>query len=117
MDCVFVFGRARRLEAATRGGGMSEDDAGLEGGAIRVGSEGGAMEKAGTGAEARWAEFMAGNEGGGRLSSVSSSDESWWESRVNVGTAGAFVPSCGVAFGVDCGESCEEMTMPFVDAS
>lgn len=71
------------------------------------------MEKEGTGAEARCAEFMAGNEGGGRVSSASSSEESRSVSRVKIGTAGAFAASSAVAFGVDCGESCGEMSDPF----
>lgn len=95
-------GSARRLEGATRGGGMREEVAGLAGGAMRVGLEGGGMEKEGGGAEALCAEFSAGKDGGGRLSSSSSSSDSsvscWL--RVKTGTAGAFWPSFGKAFGV-----------------
>ena len=76
IDCV-VFGRARRFDAATRGGGINDDEAGFKGGAMELGFGGGAIV---VGVETRppalCAEFMAGNEGGGRLSSsLSSSSE------------------------------------------
>lgn len=102
MDGVDV-GSARRLEGATRGGGMREEVAGLEGGAMRVGMLGGGLAMDGFGPEARWAEFMAGNEGGGRLSSSSSSSSSELSCSlsVNVGTAGALSSLLGAAFGVD----------------
>lgn len=101
-------GRARRLEGATRGGGMREV-AGLAGGAMRFGLVGGGgMEiegtGTGTGPEARCAELMAGNEGGGRLSSSSSSELSC-SFRVKVGTAGASFSGRGAALGVVCGDS------------
>ena len=97
-------GRARRLEGATRGGGMREV-VGLEGGAMRFGLVGGGMVKEGIGTEALWAEFSAGKEGGGRLSSSSSSlSEFSCSLSVKVGTAGAFPASCGEAFGVVCGD-------------
>jgi hypothetical protein len=70
-----VVGKARSLEGATRGGGMSDEVAGLEGGPMRFGFEGGGMANDGAGAEALCAEFSAGKEGGGRLSSSSSSSE------------------------------------------
>lgn len=80
-DGVWV-GRARRLEALSEGGGMSDEEAGLAGGAMDAGFGGGAIDMAGgamdmdgDGADALWAEFSAGNEGGGRLSSSSSSSE------------------------------------------
>lgn len=50
-DCVWV-GKARRFEALSEGGGMSEEDAGFAGGAMRVGFGGGAMDMVGEGAEA-----------------------------------------------------------------
>lgn len=103
----FAVGRARRLEGATRGGGMSED-AGLAGGAMRFGLLGGGMDSEEgmvEGPEARCAEFMAGKEGGGRLSSsVSSSSERSCSLSVKVGTAGASFSVRGAALGVVCGE-------------
>jgi hypothetical protein len=104
IDCEEV-GKARRLEGATRGGGM-RDVVGFMGGAMRFGFGGGAMAKVGIGAwpPALCAELRAGKEGGGRLSSSSSSSELGWASSVKVGTAGAFGLSCGAAFGVVCGE-------------
>lgn len=88
------------------------DEAGLGGGAMEAGFGGGAMSDGGCGdgdgagraAEARWAEFMAGNEGGGKLSSASSSELSSAAS-VRLGMAGAFggLPR-GAALGVVCGE-------------
>ena len=51
------------------------------------------------GFEARCAEFRAGKEGGGRLSSSSLSLELWCSSSVNDGIAGAFA-ELAVAFGV-----------------
>lgn len=93
-------GRARRFEAATRGGGMSEV-AGLGGGAMRVGLlDGGGMTENEGALEARCAEFMAGKEGGGRSSSSSSSELSCSLS-VNVGTEDALSSGTGIAFGVD----------------
>ena len=68
-------GRARRFEGATRGGGISEDVAGFMGGAMRFGFGGGAIASIGGRPPARCAEFRAGKEGGGRLSSSSSSSE------------------------------------------
>lgn len=102
MDGVAV-GNARRFEGATRGGGMSEEVSGLEGGAMGVGLLGGGMEMDGGGPEALCAEFIAGKEGGGRLSSSSSSESSCSLS-VNVGTAGASFSFLCVALGVDCGD-------------
>jgi hypothetical protein len=67
-----------------------------------VGFEGGAMDKAGEGAEALWAEFKAGKEGGGRLSSSSSSSELSWAASVKVGTSSVFW--VGVALGVVAGD-------------
>lgn len=96
-------GRARRFDAATRGGGMSEV-VGLGGGAMRVGllgCGGGAMPDNDGALEARCAEFMAGKEGGGRSSSSSSSSELSCLLSVKVGTAGASPSGTGVAFGVD----------------
>jgi hypothetical protein len=57
------------------------------------------------GFEARCAEFRAGKEGGGRLSSSSSSLslELWCSSSVNDGIAGAFAV-LAVAFGVVAGD-------------
>lgn len=75
IDCV-VFGRARRFDAATRGGGINEDDVGFIGGAIRLGFGGGAILGVGARPPALCAEFRAGNEGGGKLSSSSSSSSS-----------------------------------------
>jgi len=94
-------GRARRFEAATRGGGMSEV-VGLGGGAMRVGllGGGGGMADNEGALEARCAEFMAGKEGGGRSSSSSSSELSCSLS-VKVGTADALSSGTGTAFGVD----------------
>jgi len=108
IDWVEVLGRARRFEAATRGGGMSEV-VGFGGGAMSEGLLGGGMVDGGGmadsegGFEARWAEFMAGKEGGGRLSSSSSSELSCSLS-VKVGTAGASFSEAGAAFGVDSGD-------------
>lgn len=104
-----VLGRARRFEGATRGGGMSEvvvlGVATLEDGGMRFGFVGGGMEREGAGPEALWAEFKAGNEGGGRLSSSSSSSSSdasfSCSLSVKVGTATAVLSSWGKAFGVD----------------
>lgn len=78
-------GKGRRLEADTRGGGaMSEgEDEGFDGGAMlpfdvggamTLGRGGGDMVKLGglcAGFDARCAEFKAGNDGGGILSSSS----------------------------------------------
>jgi hypothetical protein len=114
IDGEEVLGRARRFEAATRGGGMREV-VGFGGGAMRFGLpgggiadggdmvDGGGMEDSEVGLEALCAEFMAGNEGGGRLSSSSSSELSCSLS-VKVGTAGASVSEAGAAFGVDSGD-------------
>lgn len=55
------------------------------------------------GFEARCAEFRAGKEGGGRLSSSSLSLELWCSSSVNDGIAGAFA-ELAVAFGVVAGD-------------
>jgi hypothetical protein len=71
-------GRARRFEGATRGGGISDEVEGFDGGAIAIepfGLGGGAMEKAGRCPPALCAEFSAGKDGGGMLSSSSSSSE------------------------------------------
>lgn len=84
IDCEDV-GRVRRFEAFRVGGGMSEE-AGLAGGPIEAGFGGGAMKAAGEGAEALCAEFNAGKDGGGRLSSSSSSELSW-AAKVKVGTS------------------------------
>lgn len=97
-----LLGRGRRLEAATRGGGM-RDVVGLGGGAMRVGLLGGGMEDEEGALEVLCAEFMAGNEGGGKLSSSSSSELSCSLS-VNDGTAGTFCSDFGSAFGVDSGD-------------
>jgi hypothetical protein len=103
-----VLGRARRLEAATRGGGIREV-VGFGGGAIRFGllgrgmADGGGIAESEGGLEALCAEFMAGNEGGGKLSSSSSSELSCSLS-VKVGTAGASCSDTGAAFGVDSGD-------------
>jgi hypothetical protein len=102
MDCEDVFGNARRFAGATRGGGM-RDVVGLDGGAMRFGLLGGRMDIVGLCAEALCAEFIAGNEGGGRLSSSSSSELSCSLS-VNVGTAGASCSVFGAALGVDSGD-------------
>lgn len=63
---------------------------------------GGAIDTIGDGADALCAEFRAGKEGGGRLSSSSSSELSCAAS-VKVGTA-PFAPSFGVALGVPSGD-------------
>jgi hypothetical protein len=82
---------------------------GFGGGAMRFGllgggiADGGGMADSEVGLEALCAEFMAGNEGGGRLSSSSSSELSCSLS-VKVGTAGASVSEAGAAFGVDSGD-------------
>jgi hypothetical protein len=98
IDCVDV-GSARRFEGFIRGGGISEG--GFGGGAMPTGFEGGAMPPSvgGAGAEALWAEFMAGKEGGGRWSSSSSSELSCSAS-VKVGIAGPFAAAFGTALGV-----------------
>jgi hypothetical protein len=110
-------GKGRRLEADTRGGGaMSEgEDAGFDGGAMlpfdaggamTVGRGGGAIVKLGglgAGFDARCAEFKAGNDGGGRLSSSSLELELWCSSRVKDGMAGA-VALLAVALGVVAGD-------------
>lgn len=102
IDCEDV-GSARRFEGATRGGGIREEDAGRAGGAMRVGFADVAL-KVGCfiGAEARCAEFMAGNEGGGRLSSSSSSSDpsSSCALSVNCGTEAVVAASAEDAFGV-----------------
>ena len=56
------------------------------------------------GFDARCAEFGAGNEGGGRLSSSSLSLELWCSSSVKDGMAGAFA-LLAVAFGVVAGDN------------
>lgn len=81
---------------------------GLDGGAMRFGLVGGGILKDGVGAEALWAEFSAGKEGGGRLSSSSSSSELSCSLSVKVGTAGAFCAPCGEALGVVCGDGLDE---------
>lgn len=70
-------GSARRFDDATRGGAIREDVGGFMGGAMRFGFGGGAIAKLGGGAPAPalCAELRAGKEGGGRLSSSSSSSE------------------------------------------
>jgi hypothetical protein len=101
MDCESL-GRARRLEGTMRGGGaMSEEDAGFAGGAMSVGFEGGAMNAGG--ADVLCAEFIAGNEGGGRLSSSSSSELSCSAS-VKVGMAAPLWALLGTALGVVWGD-------------
>jgi hypothetical protein len=103
----------------TRAGGAIRegDEAGFDGGAMpfvaggamRLGFGGGCIEKLGVGFEARCAEFKAGNEGGGRLSSSSPSSELWCSSSVKEGMAGAFALTA-VAFGVVAGDnSCKVM--------
>jgi hypothetical protein len=110
IDCEEVLGRARRFEAATFGGGMREV-VGFCGGAMRFGlpgggiADGGGMVDSEGGFEALCAEFMAGKEGGGRLSSSSSSELSCSLS-VKVGTAGASWSDAGAAFGVVSTSSC-----------
>ena len=99
IDCEEVLGRARRFEAATFGGDMREV-VGFCGGAMRFGLPGGGIAD-----EALCAEFMAGKEGGGRLSSSSSSELSCSLS-VKVGTAGASWSDAGAAFGVVSTSSC-----------
>lgn len=98
-------GRARRFDAFSDGGGMSEDAPGLEGGAMGPGAGGGAIILGW--ADALCAEFRAGKEGGGRLSSSSSSSSEFWcSANVKVGmdsTVGARGTD-GIAFGVVCGE-------------
>jgi hypothetical protein len=111
IDCEEVLGRARRFEAATRGGGMREV-VGFGGGAMRVGAlGGGGMADTEGGLEARCAELMAGKEGGGRLSSSSSSELSCSLS-VKEGTAGASCSNLGAAFGVDSGDGLFADTLP-----
>lgn len=78
---------------------MREEDAGMEGGAMRVGLLGGGMDIVGAGPEARCAEFMAGNDGGGRLSSSSSSSDSCSLS-VKEGIGAESTARFAVAFGV-----------------
>lgn len=78
------------------------EEAGLAGGAIGAIFGGGAIEPIGEGADALCAEFSAGKEGGGRLSSSSSSELSCVAS-VNVGTAPS-VMSMGATFGVPSGD-------------
>lgn len=104
IDCD-VLGRARRFEGATRGGGMREEDAGLDGGAMSAGLlGGGGIDRHGIGPEARCAEFIAGNEGGGRLSSSSSSLSDSCSLSVKDGTGVDSTASFAVAFGVLCGD-------------
>jgi hypothetical protein len=106
-----AFGSARRFEGATRGGAMREEVAGFMGGAMRFCFGGGAMAIVGGRAPALCAEFRAGKDGGGKLSSSSSSELSW-ASSVKVGTVGTFGSSRGVAFGVVCGDcSCEVLSV------
>jgi hypothetical protein len=88
-------GSARRFEGATRGGGM-RDAVGLGDRAMGFSLLSGGMTLC--------AEFIAGNEGGGRLSSSSSSSELSCASRVKVGTAGASCACVGAALGVDSGD-------------
>jgi hypothetical protein len=104
-------GSARRFVGFIDGGGMRDDVAGLEGGAIAEGLGGGAMSVGfggeatlGAGADALCAEFIAGKDGGGRLSSSSSSSSSPSSASVNVGIATPFWAALGVAFGVVCGD-------------
>lgn len=110
-------GRGRRLDGETRGGGaMNECDVeGFAGGAMLpfvVGGAGGCTAKTGgAGFEARCAEFIAGNEGGGRLSSSSLSLELWCSSSVKDGMAGAFA-LLAVAFGVVAGEASSKAMSP-----
>lgn len=110
MDCV---GRGRRFEAATCGGGAISEGEGLDGGAMPFGAVeacmlgfgGGCIENVGgAGFEARCAEFRAGNEGGGRLSSSSLSLELWCSSSVKDGIEGASA-WLAVALGVVAGDS------------
>jgi hypothetical protein len=82
---------------------MSEGAAGFGGGAMRVGLLGGGMADNAGALEALCAEFIAGKEGGGRLSWSSSSELSCSLSE-KVGIAGASCPSFGAAFGVDSGD-------------
>ena len=77
------------------------DDAGRVGGAMGATLGGGGMEIVGDGADALCAEFRAGKEGGGRLSS--SSSELSCSARVNVGTA-PFALFVGATFGVPSGD-------------
>jgi hypothetical protein len=113
IDCGEM-GRARRFEGATRGGGMrEEEDAGFEGGAMRVGLRGGGMDIDGAGPEALCAEFIAGKDGGGRLSSSSSSSSESCSLSVNEGIAGASSILFAVAFGVVCGEGTGETVSSF----
>jgi hypothetical protein len=101
IDCEGL-GRARRLEGTMRvGGAMSEEDAGFEGGAMRIGLGGGAINAGG--ADVLCAEFMAGNEGGGRLSSSSSSELSCSAS-VKEGMEAPLWAPLGTALGVVCGD-------------
>jgi hypothetical protein len=86
---------------------MSEEVAGFMGGAMRFGFPGGAIAKLGVCPPALCAELRAGKDGGGILSSSSSSSEVSRESSVKVGTAGAFRCSCGAALGVVCGDVSE----------
>lgn len=93
--CDWV-GSGRRLEGLICGGGISDDACVLE-------AEGGAMDVEMDGPDALWAEFSAGNEGGGMLSSSSlpSSVSSGGSPSVKVGTATTFWALLGVTFGVD----------------
>lgn len=117
---VGAVGKGRRLEAATRGGGaMREgDEEGFDGGAITPFIVGGAMGggdivKLGAGFEALCAEFRAGNEGGGRLSSSSLSLGLWCSSSVKDGMAGALA-LLAVALGVVAGDSSPSNICSFV---
>ena len=106
-DCVDCVGRGRRFEAATCGGGAISEGEGLDGGAMpfTVGGAGGCIEKVGgAGFDARCAEFRAGKDGGGRLSSSSLSLELWCSSSVNDGMTGAFA-LLAVALGVVAGDN------------
>jgi len=110
-------GKGRRLEADTRGGGAMREgeEAGFDGGAMlpfdmggamTLGCGGGDIVKLGgfaAGFDARCAEFKAGNDGGGRLSSSSLSLELWCSPSVKDGMAGAFA-LLAAAFGVVAGD-------------
>jgi hypothetical protein len=76
---------------------------GFKGGAMDAGFAGGAMTAIVGWADALCAEFMAGNDGGGRLSSSSSSELSC-SFRVKVGIALPLAAPLGAAFGVAGGD-------------
>ena len=99
-------GRARKFDAFSDGGGISDDAPGRAGGAMSPGAAGGVIIFGWP--DALCAELRAGKDGGGSLSSSSSSSsELSCSANVNVGIDSLTTETLGLdgtAFGVVCGE-------------